>query len=167
MTAETIAKALGARKAGAAWMAKCPTHDDREFSLSIREAEDGKVLVRCHAGCEQHQIIAALKASGIWADTGRDHAQAIGSHTHASNQSDQSDSKRTQAALSIWNGAGPAAGTLVDYLRSRGIVIPLSVRAFLATTCADGWKASRLSTPSDHPIEALRPAATGGRIGIG
>ena len=35
MTAETIAKALGGRKAGGGWMARCPVHDDREPSLSI------------------------------------------------------------------------------------------------------------------------------------
>jgi hypothetical protein len=27
-------------------------HDDRTPSLSIRDADDGKVLVRCHAGCD-------------------------------------------------------------------------------------------------------------------
>ena len=53
MNAETIAKALGGRKAGGGWMARCPAHDDREPSLSIRDADDGKVLVRCHAGCDQ------------------------------------------------------------------------------------------------------------------
>jgi hypothetical protein len=51
-TAETIAKTLGGRKAGGGWMARCPAHDDRESSLSIRDADDGKVLIRCHAGCE-------------------------------------------------------------------------------------------------------------------
>lgn len=50
MTAEAIARALGRRKAGAAWMARCPAHDDRAPSLSIADARDGKVLVRCHAG---------------------------------------------------------------------------------------------------------------------
>lgn len=60
MTVTTIAKALGGRKAGAAWMARCPAHDDREPSLSIADGDDGKVLVRCHAGCEQHRVIAAL-----------------------------------------------------------------------------------------------------------
>jgi hypothetical protein len=47
MTAETIAKALGGRKASGGWIARCPTHDDREPSLSIRDAGDGKVLIRC------------------------------------------------------------------------------------------------------------------------
>ena len=61
MTAETIAKALGGRKAGGGWTARCPAHDDRTPSLSIRDADDGKVLVRCHAGCDQERVIAALR----------------------------------------------------------------------------------------------------------
>ena len=65
MTAETIAKALGGRKVGQGWTARCPAHDDREPSLSIRDA-DGKVLVRCHAGCDQRDVIAALKERGLW-----------------------------------------------------------------------------------------------------
>ena len=53
MTAESIAKALGGRKARGGWMARCPAHDDHTPSLSIAEAADGKVLVHCHAGCAQ------------------------------------------------------------------------------------------------------------------
>ena len=34
-------------------MARCPAHDDLSPSLSIRAGSDGKVLVRCHAGCDQ------------------------------------------------------------------------------------------------------------------
>jgi hypothetical protein len=60
-----MAKALGGRKVGLGWMARCPAHDDREPSLSIRDS-DGKVLVRCHAGCDQRDVIAALKARGLW-----------------------------------------------------------------------------------------------------
>ena len=58
MTAETIAKALGGRKAGGAWMACCPAHEDRVPSLSISSGRNGKVLVRCHAGCDQRDVIA-------------------------------------------------------------------------------------------------------------
>ncbi len=53
MKAETIARALGGRKAGGGWMARCPAHADREPSLSIRDGDGNKVLVRCHAGCDQ------------------------------------------------------------------------------------------------------------------
>ena len=39
MTAETMARALGGRKAGMGWMAQCTAHGDREQSLSIRETD--------------------------------------------------------------------------------------------------------------------------------
>lgn len=65
MTAESIAAALNARRSGSCWMAKCPAHDDRNPSLSIRET-DGKVLLHCHAGCAQRDVIAALKSVGLW-----------------------------------------------------------------------------------------------------
>ena len=45
MIAEALAKALGGRKAGCGWTALCPAHDDRAPSLSIRDAEDGRILV--------------------------------------------------------------------------------------------------------------------------
>ena len=41
------------------WMAKCPAHADRTASLSIREKDDGAVLVHCFAGCSVHEIVAA------------------------------------------------------------------------------------------------------------
>src|SRR5689334_24396862 len=72
MTADSIARGLGARKSGTGWMAKCPAHDDRNPSLSIREL-DGKVLLHCHAGCTQADVIGALKARGLW-DEAQEHA---------------------------------------------------------------------------------------------
>lgn len=49
-------KAAGAGK----WKACCPAHDDRDPSLSIREADDGKVLLHCWAGCDTESITAAI-----------------------------------------------------------------------------------------------------------
>lgn len=49
-------KATGASK----WKACCPAHDDRDPSLSIREAEDGKVLLHCWAGCFTADVLAAI-----------------------------------------------------------------------------------------------------------
>ncbi len=72
MTAETIAKTLGGRKVGRGWMARCPAHDDREPSLYISISGEGTVLVRCHAGCDQRQVIAALRARGLWDDADLD-----------------------------------------------------------------------------------------------
>ena len=53
MIAETIVKALGGRNVGADWVVRCPAHDDRNPSLSISTGKDGKVLLHCHAGCDQ------------------------------------------------------------------------------------------------------------------
>jgi DNA primase len=74
MSAEAIATALGGRKAGAAWMACCPAHQDRDPSLAITDSRDGKVLVRCHAGCDQRDVIAALRARGLAAVQATGHA---------------------------------------------------------------------------------------------
>ena len=60
MTAEAIAKALGGRKTGGSWMARCPAHDDREPSLSLTTGREGRLLVRCHAGCPQEAVVAAM-----------------------------------------------------------------------------------------------------------
>lgn len=49
-------KAAGASK----WKACCPAHDDRDPSLSIREADDGKVLLHCWCGCSARDVAAAV-----------------------------------------------------------------------------------------------------------
>src|SRR3954451_18886275 len=66
LRAEVMAEALGGRKVGTRWLARCPAHDDRQPSLAIAEARNGKVLVRCHAGCDQREVIAALRARDAW-----------------------------------------------------------------------------------------------------
>ena len=42
------------------WLARCPAHDDRRPSLSIREAHDGWVLVHCFSGCGGADVVAQL-----------------------------------------------------------------------------------------------------------
>lgn len=42
------------------WVAKCPAHDDRRPSMSVREVEDGRVLVHCFAGCTVEEIVGAV-----------------------------------------------------------------------------------------------------------
>ena len=41
------------------WLARCPAHDDRSPSLSIKETEDGRVLIHCFALCNPADICAA------------------------------------------------------------------------------------------------------------
>jgi hypothetical protein len=60
-----ITHALHARKSGAGWIARCPAHQDKSPSLSIRE-QDGRVLVHCFSGCSQADVIDALRHQGLW-----------------------------------------------------------------------------------------------------
>jgi putative DNA primase/helicase len=125
MTAETIAKVLGGRKAGSGWTARCPTHDDRTPSLSIRDAEDNKVLVRCHAGCDQERVITALRTRGLWADNSLHSLSRTARRTSVERKPDQDDARRIEAALAIWQSTQPAQGTPVEtYLAARGIHLP-------------------------------------------
>ena len=65
-----LAKALGGKAHGSYFMARCPAHDDDKPSLSITE-KDGKLLLKCHAGCEQAAVIDALRARGLWPERKR------------------------------------------------------------------------------------------------
>ena len=65
MNARAIAAALGGHMSGSGWAAHCPAHSDATPSLSIAE-HGGKVLVKCHAGCAQSAVVAALRRKGLW-----------------------------------------------------------------------------------------------------
>jgi DNA primase len=162
MTAETIARALGGRRAGATWMARCPVHEDRRPSLSISASEDGKVLVRCHAGCDQRDLIAALQRRGLWQATGRASRIAFNHRGRIAEEPDADTLKRSAVALAIWQASRTAEGTPVAaYLRSRGLDLP----ALPALRFNDGLK---------HPSGGVWPAmvalvthgATGSPIAI-
>ncbi len=60
MTPEALAALVNARRSGVRrWLARCPAHPDRSPSLSIGEGKDGRVLMRCWAGCATKDILAA------------------------------------------------------------------------------------------------------------
>lgn len=62
MTAAAFAALVQAQRTGAGrWKARCPAHNDRSPSLSIRAGDDGRVLVLCRAGCALDSILSALK----------------------------------------------------------------------------------------------------------
>lgn len=45
------------------WIARCPSHDDRSPSLSIRELDDGRILLHCFAGCDVQSVLTAAGLS--------------------------------------------------------------------------------------------------------
>ena len=151
MRADEIADALEGRKAGKGWTARCPAHDDRKPSLSISEGQDGKVLVHCHAGCDQESVITALKERGLWPEK-RYTLPPIKSRSKRVNVAapiQHEDDHRSEYALDIWAASKPAAGSLVEsYLRHRSIF--LSVPETL-----------RFHDNLKHPSGELYPAMVG------
>ena len=42
------------------YMCKCPAHEDRTASLSVRESDGGKILMHCMAGCSTGDVVRAM-----------------------------------------------------------------------------------------------------------
>ncbi len=62
LTTEQVAERLNAKKTGDGWIAKCPAHNDRNPSLSVKEGGNGRTLLKCFAGCSFDDIV---KAAGL------------------------------------------------------------------------------------------------------
>ncbi|NLH99892.1 MAG: AAA family ATPase, partial [Chthonomonadales bacterium] len=60
MTASDLAQRLQARPSGNGWTARCPAHPDRAPSLSISQADNGRILLHCHAGCTPEAVCSAI-----------------------------------------------------------------------------------------------------------
>ena len=116
MDAGRLASALGGRRSGDGWAARCPAHDDRTPSLAIRQTEEGNVLVHCHAGCDQELLIEALRDRGLWP------SRAAGRRVGRRRCDLPVPKARSDAGLSIWAASVSASGSLVEaYMRARGI----------------------------------------------
>lgn len=55
-----LSRLEGVCKQGNGWEARCPAHEDKRASLSVSAADDGKILVKCQAGCETTEVAAAM-----------------------------------------------------------------------------------------------------------
>jgi hypothetical protein len=67
-TAKEIALALGGSGAPSAsgWHDfRCLAHDDKTASCGVKDDRDGKIAVKCHAGCERDAILDAIEAKGL------------------------------------------------------------------------------------------------------
>ncbi len=51
------------RKNGTGTLATCPAHEDRKQSLHISPGKDGRVVLKCHAGCETETVLARVGKS--------------------------------------------------------------------------------------------------------
>jgi hypothetical protein len=96
---------------GGAWhgrtaMCRCPAHEDRTPSLSLRQGERG-ILVTCFAGCDRADVLRELRRISV---TGR--------HRYIDHPA-----SGTGAAQRLWDEAMSPRDTLAErYLSSRGLL---------------------------------------------
>jgi len=159
LTARELTAALRGRWRASSGTARCPAHEDCDPSLSVAEGRDGRVLVKCFAGCEQEAVIAALRARGLWpgpADRdrrspGRGRGQADPELERRRRAREAAERRaRIDRARRLWREAVPVTpGDPVDrYLRARGLA-PL----------AAGWPPTiRFLALTRHPSGARVPA---------
>lgn len=61
------------------WLGRCPAHEDGSPSMTVRECDDGRVLVHCFAGCSVYDIVGAvgMELSDLFPPKPIDHAKPI------------------------------------------------------------------------------------------
>lgn len=61
---EFVDKLEGVKKQRGGYVARCPAHEDRNPSLTVKETEDedggSKLLVHCFAGCTTSSVVDAM-----------------------------------------------------------------------------------------------------------
>jgi len=137
ITAEIISSALGSSKrTSGGWSCRCPVpghgkgRGDKTPSLSVSEGRDG-VLVHCHGGCSQDDVIDALKAKNLWetkSSNSESRAAKVAKPAKVFPVSDNAEQART-----LWQKSTSAEGTPVEaYLRHRGFTgtIPPTLRFY-------------------------------------
>jgi hypothetical protein len=143
---DVLSRLEGVRSMNSYWIARCPAHDDRTASLSIREGQRGRVLLYCFAGCNYGRVSGALGLpSERLVERG---APSSSRHTDSGHYG-----RKLAFAARIWHEARPAGGTLAErYLRARGICIAIPDTLRFHPSC---------SHPSGANLPALVAAVTG------
>jgi hypothetical protein len=79
MNATQVSTRLSGREVSGGFKAKCPAHDDGHASLSIGSGDDGRVLLKCFAGCSTDDICRAMnvKAADLFPEKERGPRQRV------------------------------------------------------------------------------------------
>jgi putative DNA primase/helicase len=116
-SAENIARHLAGRRCGNGFICKCPVHDDRSPSLSLKDG-DTALLIKCFAGCSRESVLAELRRRGLLGEV----LHPVVPLTPKPSARPATPSAR---ALEIWRQARSPIGTVVEaYLKSRKLELP-------------------------------------------
>lgn len=133
--AADLVKRLGGTWSPNGAMCRCPAHDDRSPSLSVRVGETA-LLFKCFAGCDTIDVIRAIRRLD-------QNIQLSGVAAAQLPQVALSPQWLQQRALELWDNARPLLGTPADqYLRRRSVsILPHALRFHPRTPLGRGKQA--------------------------
>jgi len=131
-----IVERLGGEWRNGGGMCRCPAHDDRTPSLSVRPGEK-RLLFHCFAGCETREVICALRALRLLT------AEFRGDGSEAPWTPADPGRRNRGAATRLWADAHPIGRSPAEaYLKGRGLTLEVSdLRYHPRTPCGRGLQA--------------------------
>ena len=108
------------KSSGNGFTAQCPAHDDKQNSLSIAQ-QNGKWLIKCHAGCTTEHVLhaAGLTFKDLFTDEPSKERASTGERRSASEQPR--------------NGATVGGLTLEQYAAAKQLPVPYLEKLGLST----------------------------------
>ena len=111
-----LVRGLGGFWQGSTGMCRCPAHDDRTPSLSVRVG-DTRLLFKCFAGCDTRDVLRAIR---------RLDPNALGAKGNGIAKQFKLDRWLQKRAFDLWRVGRPINWTIAEtYLRNRSIHIAL------------------------------------------
>ena len=156
--ARMICQALDGDWYGDYGKAFCPAHPNTDTpALSVRNAPDGRLLVKCFAGCSGSEVLIALSKRGLL-DGSTNRRSAPRLSKRCKTEQDAERRERIEHARRCWGEAGPINGTLGEqYLRVRAITCELPQSLRFHSSCWHG--------PTKGQVPAMVAAVTiGGEL---
>ena len=115
---QQIAHSLGkATKGSDGWYSCiCPAHNDKNPSLSIKESDNGKLIVKCYTGCSPKSIFQELENRGIYSRNSHNPNFHKSSPYNPNNNATEQSNKN---ALQQWENLLLEGQS--DYLKKKGV----------------------------------------------
>ncbi len=118
MRAELLTQRLAGQWHGRYGTARCPAHNDNNPSLSIKDGDEGRLLLFCHAGCTYAEIISAISSEPS--------GGALAGRTATGITGERRGKGLDELIDLIWRQTVSIEGTLAEaYLRRRAIRGPI------------------------------------------
>ncbi len=120
------------RRSGSGWMSRCPAHDDRQASLSVGVGDDGRILLRCHAGCGAKDILTKLGLSLADLMAANGHSGATPARRGGQGGKTVHETIEAAAAAALWSqqqsNSGATLGPIWQYRDASGCPYAAVVR---------------------------------------